>query len=90
MFIIRGLPDRVNRNLLLAHERIEGVLHKCPSSGSGGLLENVIQVLNMITTTNTNELKDWLVLLERQIRLIACFQLTLDNTEKRNRDCLLS
>lgn len=57
-------------------------MDECPSNSTGGLLENMTQVLNMVTTADPHELKDGLILLQRQVSLIACCLLASDNKNR--------
>jgi hypothetical protein len=69
------LPNRVNCNLLLPHKRVERVLYKCPTNRTGSLLQNAVQRLDMMATPNPDELENWFVIFQCQIRLVTCILL---------------
>ena len=71
------IPNRMDGNLLFAHESKEGVLHESTAYGLSGLGEDAIELLNMIASSHAEEFEHWLVILETEDRLVACHSLSV-------------
>ena len=58
--------------LLVTHHSVEGALDIGTANSLRRLGQKVIELLDMITSTNTKELENWLIILQSQHGLVTC------------------
>ena len=57
--------------LLVTQNSVEGVLNIGAANSLCSLCQKVVELLDMVTSTDTEELKDWLVILQCQYGLVT-------------------
>lgn len=76
-----NLPNWMHGDLLPAHQGIKGVVDECAAYSLCGSSKELMQGLDLVASTNTKELQNWLVILESEHGLATYKTLSDSSTQ---------